>query len=257
MLLTSSRSCVPRSHGCLSASSGMSPRLANSRRSKVASGEKCRSSPVSVSTRRAAAPIGAEPRAEAVVRPAGLRLDLVARRAAARPGGVAVEIIEPGQPGRDRHLVDEGDGVGQRELQPAAAAAAEEAAAAAAPAAATEAAASAAAPPASAGRAAAGWRAAERLGAQRWRRRCGPAAGGGVGAPARRPDRRRNWARIWSITDCDGRRDFSGLEKSKPMRSVSARAVEIDRAQVDAHQLARRSRTKRSGKAASIAGVDR
>ena len=43
---------------------------------------------------RAAAPVGAEPRAEAVVELAGLGLDLVARRAAALSGRVAVEIIE-------------------------------------------------------------------------------------------------------------------------------------------------------------------
>ena len=91
-------------------------------------------------------------------------------------------------------------------------------------------------------------------------RRAGGAACPAAGLPGscrvRRPP---NCARIWSITDCDGRFDFSGFEKSKPMRSVSrSRAVEIDRPQVDADQLAGVDRaTKRSGNAASIAGVDR
>src|SRR3954465_2141710 len=31
----------------------------------------------------------------------------------------------------------------------------------------------------------------------------------------------RNWARNWSIVDCDGRRDFSGFEKSNPTRNAS------------------------------------
>ena len=43
---------------------------------------------------RAAAPVGADARAEAVVGPAGLSLDRVARRAAAGPGCIAVQVIE-------------------------------------------------------------------------------------------------------------------------------------------------------------------
>src|SRR5437867_535904 len=43
-------------------------------------------------------------------------------------GRIAIAKIERREPGLDRHLVDEGDGVGQRELQPPAASAAEQAA---------------------------------------------------------------------------------------------------------------------------------
>src|SRR6185369_10825870 len=84
---------------------------------------------------RAAAPVGADARAEAVVEIAGLRLDLVTGSAAGRPGRVAVEIVDLGQAGADAHLVNEGDRVGQRELDAAsvaASAAAEEAASSAA-----------------------------------------------------------------------------------------------------------------------------
>src|SRR6185369_10725699 len=73
---------------------------------------------------RAAPPVGAEPRAEAVVEIAGLRLDLVAGSAAGRPGRVAVEIVDLRQARPDDDLVDEGDRVGERELDPAAVAAA-------------------------------------------------------------------------------------------------------------------------------------
>src|SRR4051812_14136322 len=104
----------------------------------------------------AAAPIGAETRAEPVVRPAGLSLDLMARRAATRSGRVTVKIIEARNAGCDRHLVDEGDGVGQRELQPATTAAAEESAAAKAAASSAKAPASAAAATPGSGRRSAG-----------------------------------------------------------------------------------------------------
>src|SRR5215213_8687889 len=89
---------------------------------------------------RAAAPIGPDARAESVVRPSGLRLDAVARRPAGRARGRAVQIVELGPAGCNPHFVDEGDGVGQRELQPAAAVSAAKAAEAATttPAAATE-----------------------------------------------------------------------------------------------------------------------
>src|SRR3954452_18889762 len=83
--------------------------------------------------RGAAAPVCTEPRTEAVVVPAGLRLDAVAGRAAKRARRLPVQIIELGHARTDGDLVDESDGVGQRELDPSAVAAAEWAAAAAAP----------------------------------------------------------------------------------------------------------------------------
>src|SRR3954465_404924 len=50
----------------------------------------------------------------------------------------------------------------------------------------------------------------------------GAPPGAGVVPPPRVPPRAAaNCARIWSITDCEGRRDFRGLEKSKPIRRVS------------------------------------
>ena len=127
------------------------------------------------------------------------------------------------------HLVDEGDGVGQRELQPAAtaaaAAAAEEAAASAA----------AAAEAAAAAGGASRLQAADRR-RRRRRRPCDRSAALDLAAAARPKP---NCARIWSITACDGRRDFSGLREieAEPKR-VLARAVEIDRPQVDADQTA-------------------
>src|SRR5689334_728487 len=50
------------------------------------------------------------------------------------------------------------------------------------------------------------------------------AAAAPLGAPAPRFPKP-NCCRIWSITACDGRRDFSGWEKSKPIRSVSRREL--------------------------------
>src|SRR5437762_14070176 len=80
---------------------------------------------------RPASPIRANPRAQTVVRPSGLSFDMVPRRAAGLPGGLAMQIVERREAGTNRHLVDEGDRVRERELQSAAAAAAEETAAAA------------------------------------------------------------------------------------------------------------------------------
>ena len=85
---------------------------------------------------RSAAPVGAKPRAEAIVEIAKLRLHRVSRCPASRTGGIAVKIVELGTARRNPNLVDEGDRVGQRELNAAAigaaARAAEEPAAAAA-----------------------------------------------------------------------------------------------------------------------------
>src|SRR3954469_9367543 len=78
--------------------------------------------------RRPAPPVSAEARSEPVVRPAGLRLDLMTRGAPALSCGVAVQIVDLRQARRDRYLIDEGDGVGDRELESPATAAAEEAA---------------------------------------------------------------------------------------------------------------------------------
>ena len=224
----------------------MSPGLANSRRSNVASGEKWRSSPVSVSTvvplrqlapSRAPRPLLDQPAC------ASTWWRGVPPR---RPGGVAVEIVELGHAGRDRDLVDEGDGVGQRE--------------------------------GAAGRGCRRRRSRRRRRRRRRRtrrrrdrrRRRRPAFGR---RPARRrtrlpprrrpPERRaargrsRTAARIWSITDCDGRRDFSGLEKSKPTRSVSRCALSKltgRRSTLTSWPCTTHRATKRSGKAASIAG---
>ena len=122
-----------------------------------------------------------------------------------------MEIVELGQAGPDPDLVDEGDGVGQRESQPAAvlvAAASEEAAAA-----------TTAADPArldrapSAGAGAVSPRRLEEAGPRQAVAPCAPRAG------------KPNWARNWSSTACDGRFDLSGLVKSKPRRSVSLREL--------------------------------
>ena len=111
---------------------------------------------------------------------------------------------------------------------------------------------------------AAGWRSGSPPRRRAWgRSACAPAWSCRLGR-ARRGRRSRTAARSWSMTACEGRCDFSGLVKSKPIRScVAARAVEIDRAQgrPTETQLCRRgstaSRTNRSGKAASICGVTR
>src|SRR5437764_7245856 len=80
---------------------------------------------------RPASPIRADPRAQTVVRPSGLSLDMVPESPAGLPGGLAMQIVERREAGTNRHLVDEGNRVGERELQPAAASAAEETAASA------------------------------------------------------------------------------------------------------------------------------
>ena len=180
------------------------------------------------------------PRAEAVVEIAGLRLDDVPRRAAARAGGIAMKIIELRPARRDPHLVDEGDGVGQREMQPAAVAAAEQ------PAAATAAA------------------APEPVGRRPPPPDAAPAPSGG-GPPALAVPRcaaraARTEAELRAhLVDHRLRRSprFQrlGEVEAEPQR-VLARAVEIDRPQVDADQLpGSHCATKRSGNAASIAGV--
>src|SRR5438067_11339079 len=80
---------------------------------------------------RPASPIRADPRAQTVVRPSGLSLDMVPGSPAGLPGGIAMQIVERRGAGTNRHLVDEGNRVRERELQPAAASAAEETAASA------------------------------------------------------------------------------------------------------------------------------
>ena len=70
------------------------------------------------------------------------------------------------------------------------------------------------------------------------------------------PRAARNCARIWSITDCEGRLDFSGLEKSRPSRSVSLRELsKLSGVRLTSTSSPDESRTKRSGNAASIVGV--
>ena len=64
---------------------------------------------------RSTAPVGRDAGAEAIVEIAALRFDLVARTPAGRADGVAMEIVELRHALPDRDLVDEIDGVRQRE----------------------------------------------------------------------------------------------------------------------------------------------
>ena len=79
---------------------------------------------------RPAPKIAYEPGAKAIVEIACLRLDIVARCAAAIPSSIAVEIIDDGEAWSDIHLIDKGDRVGERECQTPAIAPAEKAASA-------------------------------------------------------------------------------------------------------------------------------
>src|SRR3954468_5555143 len=65
----------------------------------------------------AAPPVRSDTRAQTIVEPATLCLEVVPRRAPGRAGGIAVEIIEL-EAGRDLNLVGECDRVGQRKLNP-------------------------------------------------------------------------------------------------------------------------------------------
>ena len=192
-------------------------------------------------TSRAGAPVRADARAEPVVEIAGLRLDRVQRRAAGLPGSVAVQVIEL-EPGAIVTLSTNVIVSVSEKCQPATAAVP-----AAAEAAETSAAATTGPPkPAAAGRRAADAGAStfrRRTGRRTTSRPCPGCACLGAAARAGPPPRRRSRtaARIWSSTACEGRRDLSGLEKSKPSVSVSrCGAVEIDRPQVDREQLAGR-----------------
>ena len=78
------------------------PTFANSLRSKVATGEKCSVIAAQIVDRRRAPPVRAEPGAHAVVRPSGLRLQLMPRLAAGLADRRTVEIVELGKPGLDR-----------------------------------------------------------------------------------------------------------------------------------------------------------
>ena len=117
----------PRRNGCVFTSSGICPRLANSRRSSVVRLPKrkrrIRRSERAIDPGRAL-PIPAQPRTQAVVGIARLRLDLMLRLPARSADRRAVEQVEHRHPRRDRDRLLQMPGVEQRELHPPAAAAA-------------------------------------------------------------------------------------------------------------------------------------
>ena len=65
-----------------------------------------------------ASPVGADARTHPVVRPAGLRLNLVARLPAGLADRRAMQIIELRQAAPDHRPVDQCDRIGEREGQP-------------------------------------------------------------------------------------------------------------------------------------------